>query len=98
MARFYVGQRVRVRHDVGAPRCAGREATIIGPLSLGRGGDGNGYWGYPVDVDGVGRLTTLGVQMIALDWQIEPITDSNSVIAWSECAWKPEHLRSEVSA
>ena len=88
MARFYVGQRVRIvfaRYAHGRC-CVGLETVVDGFLD-----------------DGRAKLTKgLPNPSPAKFWnaftdQLEPLTDpGREVVSWSECVWKPEHLREKV--
>jgi hypothetical protein len=92
MSKFYVGQRVRiVRADVN-PHLIGTEARIIGPYRKGRNKTLPAWYGWPLDVRG-----SSGNQIVAEEWKIEPLQpERNQTIAWSECVWKPEHMRAEA--
>ncbi len=90
MARFYVGQRVRIVgcEDKIGEKQIGREATVneLACMNMARE---SGYIGVTIDsID---------------DWcflpeHLEPILDDGRQLStWSECAWQPPHLR-EVKA
>lgn len=98
MATFRVGQRVRI---VKSHRgfLQGREATIIGSLECGCSTYTNEiYWGFPLEVDGVGRIGISGFPIAVRPEWLEPIQpERNQMVEWSECAWQPPRLR-EVGA
>jgi len=92
MATFKVGQRVRKIRSSGLPK-----AHFIAPIgvcgvviAVGVIGHNSGQrWDYEVRYDGYGKH-----RFYADADQLEPIQpERNQTIAWSECVWKPEHLR-----
>lgn len=91
MARFYVGQRVRIR-------CPGSEVdgqdTTIRRLDVEAEEPLDGkYVGAEVDIVGD------GYPFCVFEYhELDPLTDpGREVVSWSECAWQPPHLR-EVKA
>lgn len=90
MARFYVGQRVRVVH------CLDRELMQV----IGKEGVVNEI----NCVNEHGKKGLIGITIEEEhDWcffpyQLEPLTNpGREVVSWDACAWKPEHLRDKVS-
>jgi len=89
MSRFFVGQRVRViraRTPHGSA-CVGLETKILSFIC-------DDYvriaGGLPTPPDGADHWN-------CYTWQLEPLTDpGREVIAWQDCCWKPQHLRSRV--
>lgn len=100
MSRFFVGQRVRVvdecdpqdRPLVGG-EIGGKEGTVIRRIPW--------YEKQPQDID-VDCYDVLidGIAYVEgylPGYVLRPLTDpGREVIAWSECLWKPDHLRSRV--
>lgn len=85
MAKFYVGQRVRVVRSRWGYE--GREGTVVGDLTAGK----FGQLGWPVEIDGVGRRNPMGMKMVARDGWIEPIVDDgHKKVEWSECIFDRE--------
>lgn len=86
MTTFFVGQRVRIKYAmaVGAS-CVGKEATVLSRLDL------NGV--LDIAVDGV--PPPWGVCWTAIPDQLEPLTDSYTLVSWESMRelWMPEHLR-----
>lgn len=78
MATFRVGQRVRLIRVINHPDKIGKEGVItdrhISPAGC----------GWCVQLDGDTRANGW-----AEEWQLEPITDRNTKVEWSECAWSP---------
>ncbi len=71
MARFFVGQRVRV---IGADKSKfliGLETFVTGPLCIGTGVNQRDYEGYPTSL-----INVYGRFFIARPEQLEPILDS----------------------
>ena len=104
MAKFYVGQRVRIvwaGSDVSA-HLVGKEATVTSPLCK-RHHFAHGEWeGHYVLVDGEPANSTGSATLLAghLEYcprpsSLEPIVPegSQSVVSWKECPWMPEHMR-----
>lgn len=99
MARFYVGQKVRIKYSNGWPEISGETGTILSTCPN-RGIDGDSEWIVFVDVWGselAPRRSNRGaVRFAPNSQQLDPATDSYEKSSWDDCAWKPEHLR-EVS-
>lgn len=90
MARFYVGQRVRVINR--ASRHFGSECKVTGVDVIAHVID-LGERGVEVDL----HCTRWSCNCVFQPHELEPIVDpGREVIAWSECVWKPEHLRTEA--
>ena len=101
MSKFYVGQRVRI-----VRAC---EWDGVGPLPIPAGTEGVIT---KLAFAPKGTPTTCGGRLIesvdcwiqtpirlcsAPFWRIEPIQpERNQTIAWSQCVWKPEHMRAEA--
>lgn len=86
MTIFRVGQRVRIKWSDGWPELAGMEATITGGPERCENEWLGEWFGYPVD--------------IRFDFwpkaeQLEPLSDSNTLVSWESMRdlWVPEHLR-----
>lgn len=76
MATFKVGQRVRILAGPRATFLAGREATVLGALNpWARAESGGTFSGYPVDIDGYGRLNLHDEQIYVRPEQLSPLTD-----------------------
>lgn len=88
MSQFRVGQRVRVVRVTHDQSLLGQEATVIGPLKrVDRPADGSRpYWGYYIDVDGVGPVSRFGYRLCAPSDFLAPLTDPNS-------EWADEKLK-----
>ncbi|MGE7136014.1 hypothetical protein ACQKIE_00075 [Luteibacter sp. NPDC031894] len=86
MSRFYVGQRVRViRVRDPDPECQavlGAEG-VVNALNVENKMDEWGNVGVTIDGDS-------GWCFLPSD--LEPATDANDKIEWSECIWQPEHV------
>lgn len=105
MAKFYVGQRVRIKWSISWPELAGEVGTIVGADEYCSWHPKAGQkcwvvspdvWGshiapVPAEVDG-----HIAHQFGPGEDQLEPATDANDKIEWSECIWAPEHLREAV--
>lgn len=101
MSRFFVGQRVRILWSNGWPELRGQCGTVlqIGDWNTVQGARVN-YFVVP-DTWGSQRAPTPGIfgghYFGATSDQLEPLTDpGREVIAWADCVWKPDHLRSRV--
>lgn len=88
MACFYIGQRVRVLRasDKEFRWIEGMEAVVNELDCTNENGDG-GYIGFTCAGDD---------DWCELPEHLAPITDSYDKIEWSECLWKPEHLREKA--
>jgi hypothetical protein len=85
MATFRVGQRVRVKSAV-YPNAV---ATVTSELHL----TDEGELGHRIDVDGIPPPFPVKYWTATPD-RLEPLQpERNQTVAWSECAWMPEHLR-----
>lgn len=93
MSKFYVGQRVRI---VG---CSPNNAARIGRF-IGTEGRIIAAAIPPCSwfVDSAQKFP----EGLLIAWQekhLEPLTDpGREVVSWDECVWKPEHLRTDVTA
>jgi hypothetical protein len=91
MSKFYVGQRVRVVADG-----IGGATGLIGAEGVVNELDCESEWGQggQIGIEAGGED----------DWCFEPEhleplqPERNQTIAWSECVWKPEHMRSPTCA
>ena len=86
MTAFRVGQRVRIKWSDNWPELGGAEATITGTPEPCRNAR-NGIWiGYPVDIrfDFWPRAE-----------QLEPLSDSNTLVSWESMRglWVPDDMR-----
>ena len=91
MARFYVGQRVRVVVTYYKHGNKGKERIVQDIL------DGDEFTYTGCHRIGNENVIWFGDLLWGWEHQYEPITDpGREVIAWSECVWKPEHLRTEA--
>ena len=77
MARFYVGQRVRIVKTTQHHHLLGKEANIIGLDSEARSKDGDMVRGFELDVRGPN-----GHNIVCHTWQIEPLTDCYDTTTW----------------
>jgi hypothetical protein len=90
MARFFVGQRVRIawcKYPENQWK-VGRCGVITEPF------EGARESGWVVSLDGVGigyHLT--GSPRWFVESQLEPITDRNTKVEWSECVWQPSGVK-----
>lgn len=92
MSKFYVGQRVRIVRAALNPHLVGTEARIVGSYRKGKSEILPPWHGWPLDVRG-----SSGRQIVAQEYSIEPLQpERNQTIAWSECIWRPEHMRAEA--
>jgi hypothetical protein len=94
MAKFYVGQRVRIVRTVNYPEVLGREAVITGLYK--DAWDGRKlYDGYSLDFQVQGIPYLPPVNYVARQEDIEPMIDpGREVISWEDMAdlWTPEKL------
>lgn len=101
MARFYVGQRVRIKYSLGWPELAGKEGTIVGKPEDG-GIRGGSEWTVAPDVWGTyvaPQMSSKGGKIFGPNSdQLEPITDSYDLASWESMRdlWVPEHLREDA--
>lgn len=97
MARLGVGQRARfvsARVPEGIPYIGSEVLIVAGKQPIGR----SPYNGRnnPCEADFLVEHYDGKIALVDA-WQLEPIVDpGREVIAWSECVWKPEHLRTEA--
>lgn len=91
MARFYVGQRVRIIKTFQYPELLNKECTIIGLDEKATMLDGRKYIGIALDCK-----SPTGRPIAALPEQLEPITDCYDLSTWDQCVWRPEHMRTEA--
>jgi hypothetical protein len=93
MAKFFVGQRVRVV-GAGASRCLiGMETVIAAPAREALGLGDEKYFGYPT------KLTNVcGIPFVARpDW-LEPILSEGSAPStWDACLWRPDGSHKKVA-
>jgi hypothetical protein len=99
MSKFYVGQRVRIRWCLSWPELAGAEGVIVGrktctDLKTWKLMD----WEVAPDAWGDSSAPgSCGRYFAPSSDQLEPLQpERNQTIAWSECVWKPEHMRAEA--
>lgn len=85
MSRFYVGQRVRIVRSIDNPEFVGQVTTITRDLHISWSITRGEYY----EAYGVAIHPRFGPRPDAL----EPATDSYDKIEWSECIWKPDHVR-----
>ena len=93
MAKFYVGQRVRIKWCDHHPEIAGKEGMIIGKFHI-KGHD----WEVAPDCWGSSRSPS-GVGIFApVSDQLEPITDSYDLVTWESMRdlWVPDHMREQA--
>ena len=85
MAKFYVGQRVRVKYALTTQGkvCIHKEAIVKSELDM------TGYH----DLEVIGAPHPKAGYWLARPDQLEPATDSYDVVSWESCAWMPDHLR-----
>lgn len=82
MAKFHVGQRVKVISVHQAFECLNREATILGFDERGYDDISGNYEGYDVYVDGVGAISPQGLQYCFLEDQLRPLTPPHEPGSW----------------
>lgn len=97
MSRFFVGQRVKLARPWFAVH-EGMTGTIVAMFPLRHDREGR-----PQDClcnwDQKERLLPECREGCSHTGQLEPLTDpGREVIAWADCVWKPQHLRSRVEA
>ena len=103
MTTFRVGQRVRIKWSNGWPELAGQVGTVCGKALLTNwvgesSPDGTNVQVRP-DVWGALRAPTAsrygGFYFSPKACQLEPLTDSNTLVSWESMRdlWVPEHLR-----
>lgn len=78
MAKFFVGQRVRVVHSDYVPECIGLEARVVGPLEHCLRSSGEEWDGYPIEVDGIGTRSPRGGRLVFPSSYVEPILPEGS--------------------
>lgn len=88
MAIFFVGQRVRIIRCVTKPEYVGRETVITAPLDT--------YWSKTFNRQYEAYRVAIDDKFGPAPDALEPATDANDKIEWSECLWCPEHLRETV--
>lgn len=98
MTTFFVGQRVRIKWSNGWPELAGQAGTITQPTKN-SGLYGDSEWNVAPDVWGshvAPRPSANGCTQFGPNSdQLEPLTDSNTLVSWESMRdlWVPEHLR-----
>lgn len=95
MARFFPGQRVRIKWSINHPELAGTEGETVRRSSQigfidGSAPDGTN-WIVKTDL-WHSEFNTDGLMFCPSESQLEPATDSYDVTSWDTCIWKPEHL------
>lgn len=90
MTTFFVGQRVRIVGATLSTFLIGTETTVV---AIDVPGYSPGLGKYTGVV--TGAMNIFGVPFVALPDQIEPLTDSNTLVSWESMRdlWVPEHLR-----
>lgn len=84
--KFRVGQRVRYVNVAGyQEKYNGKIVTIIEPRMIRNTAN---LFGYRVD-----HLSPYGTGYLVLEENIEPLYDGDEASSWSECAWKPEEMK-----
>ena len=95
MSRFHVGQRVRVNYPPNK-QTHGKETTVVALNVAGRT-LGRNYVGNLIAIYNPSPFAN--GQYVYEDHELVPIADhGREVIAWADCVWKPQHLRSRVEA
>ena len=101
MSRFFVGQRVKCVRKHTACSCAkkkkgafrnpiGIECVVSGTLS-------HPSAGFNAHCDFDTSVCVGGMNYMVPSHCLEPLIDpGREVIAWADCVWKPDHLRSRV--
>lgn len=95
MSKFYVGQRVK--------KVRGNDPGMTGVVAEIDNTDSRSL-GVRADHDGAGydsldchELYRAGEVVFGYPADFEPLQpERNQTIAWSECVWKPEHMRAEA--
>lgn len=99
MAQFFVGQRVRIKWCHTLPDLAGREGTIVGAADHARwptNADGRAdYWLVRPDGWESSFSAEYARHFGPSSDQLEPLTDSNTLVSWESMRglWVPERLR-----
>jgi len=88
MSRFFIGQRVRIKWSKYWPYLAGEQGTIARRVD-----NGDGDWVVAPDCWGDTHPLDDDEEFGPGEEQLEPATDGNMLVSWSDCAWRPEHLR-----
>ncbi|MGN6094236.1 MAG: hypothetical protein ACTHOL_17945 [Luteibacter jiangsuensis] len=86
MAKFYVGQRVRIIGATLSKFLIGTEATITA-LNVPANGTYGVYYGHATDA-----INAYGVAFVGKPHELEPITDpGREVLSWADerCVWRP---------
>lgn len=99
MSKFYVGQRVRLarpKHAKNKDR-TGAIREFFSERKIGSGDFANCCVDWDDGMRGGIDRDELGVIRYTHTDQLEPLQpERNQTIAWSECVWKPEHMRAEA--
>lgn len=85
MSKFRVGQRVRIVRCKNTPWANGLQATIVAKASVLIAT----HWRVAID----GHPGPFYGGWETYEQNLEPATDCYDKTEWSECVWKPEHLR-----
>lgn len=97
MNRFFVGQRVRIKWSEAWPELTGQEGKIVGPSKKRPNDDPRSEWRVAPDVWGTEiappTATKSGKAFAPMSSQLEPITDCYDKAEWSDCVWRPDHMR-----
>lgn len=99
MARFYLGQRVRIKYSQDWPELAGLAGTILGKPPVNAIALHGGYGDWVVRPDGFDseflKHPAGMVMFCPYEDQLEPASDSYELVSWESMRdlWVPEHLR-----
>ncbi len=97
MAKFFVGQRVRIRWSDAWPELAGAVGTIVSASNMVNPHTGyQGDWEVSPDAWWSSMSPDQSGIFVPCEEQLEPATDENDKISWDQCIWAPEHMRETV--
>lgn len=111
MAKFFVGQRVRIKWSLKWPELSGCEGTVVGVTdgskspTRGPHGSGPGFY-YEVVPDGyISNLLLLATSPMGVSYfapspdQLEPlIKPDNEVGSWEKLGWHPRQFLQQKEA
>ena len=94
MAKFFVGQRVRILWSAAWPELAGQPGTVIGRVGPDAEAEPECEWDVAPDPWGSHTSPHADGRFSPHEGQIEPISDSNQLSSWEAMKelWTPERL------
>jgi len=103
MAKFFVGQKVRILWSHGWPELAGQEGRIVGTGVYHPRSPHAGKQCWLVAPDSWGSCTAPkissngGNEFGAMDTQLEPIIpEGMKPVEWEDCEWQPDEIKELV--